>query len=262
MVVLIIYLQLVSYFDFMEKFMSFLHRIKKLIKQRVRFLYPSFEEKIAPLVSSQANHIVDLHNSRKSGKALFIDMGSNLGQGFRFFSRYYSPDIFDYRLIEANPCCIEQLKRNVSKLYNNHFWNGSWEIINVAVSNKNGSLKLYGLVEDKRGKVSNGASVIKNHNSVFYNSNESKALEVKSVKASDLIKDASQKYSTIVVKMDIEASEYDALEDLIASGYINKIAHIYVEWHSKYFSAEKIGDLIVRENKIKTYLSNKLTDWR
>ncbi len=131
----------------------------------------------------------------------------------------------------------------------------------MAISNKNGVLKLYGLVEDKRGKVSNGASVIKDHNSAFYESNENKALEVKSVKASDLIKDASQKYSTIVVKMDIEASEYDALEDLIDSGYINKIAHIYVEWHSQYFSAEKIGDLIIRENKIKTCLAGKQTDW-
>ncbi len=65
--------------------MSLLHRIKKLIRRRIRFLYPSFEERIAPLVSSQANDIIDLHNSRKSGKALFIDMGSNLGQGFRFF---------------------------------------------------------------------------------------------------------------------------------------------------------------------------------
>ncbi|MBW1616580.1 MAG: FkbM family methyltransferase [Deltaproteobacteria bacterium] len=241
--------------------MSFLSMIKKLIRRRIEFLYPSFEKRIAPLAARQAKDIVDLHGSRKSGKALFIDMGSNLGQGFNFFSRYYNPDIFDYRLIEANPFCIDQLKSNVSKLYKEHSWNGSWEIINAAISNKNGILKLYGLVEDKRGKVSDGASVVKDHNSAFYESNENKALEVKSIKASDFIKEASQKYSTIAVKMDIEASEYDALEDLINSGYIDKIDHIYVEWHSRYFSDKKVGDLIIREKQIKARLAGKQTDW-
>ena len=241
--------------------MSFFRRMKKRLWWRLGFSYPSFEERIAPIVSRQANNIVNLYNIRKRGKALFIDMGSNLGQGFRFFSHYYSPNIFDYWLIEANPFCINQLNDNVSKLYNSYSWSGSWDIYNAAVSNKDGILKLYGLVEDKRGKTSDGASVNKNHNSVFYNSDESKALDVKSVKASNLIEDASQRYSTIIVKMDIEASEYDVLEDLIATQYIHKIAHVYIEWHSKYFSNDKVGDLIVRTNRIKAYLFGKQTDW-
>lgn len=241
--------------------MSVLTSIKKRLFRKLGLSESSFEEKITPLVSSQAITIANSHTCRTRDKALFIDMGSNLGQGFRFFSKHYSPNIFDYWLIEANPFCIDPLKTNVSNLYNKHSWSGMWEIKNTAISNKNGTLKLYGLIESMRGKISEGASVIKDHNSIWYNSDESQALEIQSVKASELIENASKQYSTIVVKMDIEASEYDALDDLIHTGFINKINHIYVEWHSQYFSADKVGDILIRENKIKTFLSNKLTDW-
>ena len=61
--------------------------------------------------------------------------------------------------------------------------------------------------------------------------------------------------------MDIEASEYDVLEDLIATDLIDRINHIYVEWHSQFFSADKIGNILVRENRIKAALSGKLTEW-
>ena len=235
--------------------------LTNVIKRLWRKFGPSFEKRIAPLVSNQANTIASLHKSRTNDKALFIDMGSNVGQGFRFFSEHYSPNIFDYWLIEANPFCIDPLRINVCKLYDKYSWSGGWEIINAAVSDQNGTLKLYGLVENKRGNTSTGASIVKSHNSRFYNSNENEALEVQSMRASKLLEDASKKYSTIVVKMDIESSEYDALEDLIHTGLINKVDHIYVEWHSQYFSSDKLGDILVRENKIKACLSDKLTNW-
>ena len=241
--------------------MSFLGRVKRRIQHQLGLLPDSFETIIAPLVSDQATNIMALHTASTSGKALFIDMGSNLGQGFNFFSKYYDPNIFDYWLIEANPYCIDQLSSNVSKRYKDLSWVGTWKIINVAISNFEGNLKLYGLVEDHRGKTSDGASVIKEHNSAFYDSDESKAIEVKAVKASKLVEDAAQKYATIVVKMDIEAAEYDALEDMIASGSIDKVSHIYVEWHSEYFVADKRSKVLAREIMIKSYLSDKQTDW-
>lgn len=217
--------------------------------------------KMERLVSRQARQIIELHTSRDSGRGLFIDMGSNLGQGFRFFSDYYDPNLFDYWFVEANPFCLDPLRKNVADLYAVHGWNGKWEVIHAAVSNKDGTVSLYGLVEDERGKTSDGASVIKEHNSALYKSNEEKAIKVQSVNASRLIENAAEKYATIVVKMDIESSEYDALEDLMGTGSINRISHLYVEWHSKYFSADKAGETFARERKIKELLSDKLTDW-
>jgi FkbM family methyltransferase len=243
--------------------MSLISMALRRLKRKLGLSSPTFEENenIAPLISSQAKIIIGSHFKNKGSRALFIDMGSNLGQGFRFFSKYYNPNIFDYWLIEANPFCISSLHTNISKLYKRHSWKGNWKIINKAISYKDGTVQLFGLVEDQRGKTSDGASIIKDHNSKFYNSDYDQSLEVQSIKASNLINDALGEYSTIVIKMDIEASEYDALEDLIRTGYINNISHIYVEWHSQCFSENKIGDILIRENRIKKHLSNKLTEW-
>ncbi|MGH8023179.1 MAG: FkbM family methyltransferase, partial [Limisphaerales bacterium] len=175
------------------------------------------------LVTRQARHLIKAHTSQSSGKALFIDMGSNLGQGFKFFSRYYDPNIFDYWLVEPNPFCLDSLKKNVSEAYIANGWTGEWQIINAAVFSADGTLSLYGLVEDHRGKTSDGASVIKDHGSARYKSDENQALKVRSIRASKFISDAADKYSTIVVKMDIESSEYDVLEDLIGTGLVNTI---------------------------------------
>lgn len=240
---------------------SVLVREKKRIQQKLGLLEPSFEDKISPVVETQALAIIKAHQKTTQDNALFIDMGSNLGQGFEFFSTYYDPDIFDYWLIEPNPFCINALRGHVADLYKKHGWKNDWEIREQAVSNKNGILKLYGLVEDARGDTSSGASVIQDHNSVYYNTDEDKAVKVKSKKASTILREASKKYKTIVVKMDIESSEYDALEDLISTGLIKKIDHIYVEWHAEYFSKEKLGDILKRENSIKKILGEKLTNW-
>lgn len=240
--------------------MSTIHRMK-LGWRGLAKAFPSHKRKMSLIVEEQAQSLTVESNSHKKTQALFIDMGSNLGQGFRFFSKHYSPNIFDYWLIEVNPYCIEPLRANISKLYSSHAWSGNWEIINKAVSTKNGTLKLYGLVEDKRGQLSVGASVIKDHNSIYYHSNEAKALKVPSLAVSELVTNASKKYSTIVVKMDIESAEYDVLDDLINSGAVNKIDYLYVEWHSQYFSSDKQDNILARESKIKTFLSGKLTDW-
>ncbi len=214
------------------------------------------EVTIAPLVSYQAHRIIESH----TGRALFIDMGSNIGQAFRFFSKYYNPNIFDYWLVEPNPFCIGPLYTTVSTRYATHSWKGNWTIMNVAVSRTDGMLPLYGLLEGKKGKTSQGASVIKDHNSLFYASTDT-PLMVASVRASKLIESACRTYSTLIVKMDIEASEYDVLEDLMSTGYSEKISRLYVEWHSQYLSDNKKGAILAREHRIKTCLSEKLTDW-
>jgi FkbM family methyltransferase len=220
------------------------HILKNLAALLKRRLSPSFEKSITPLVRQQADRVMAAHR-QKSGKALFIDMGSNLGQGFRFFSRFYGPDLFDYWLIEANPLCIEQLRSTIKGLYRQHRWQGEWDIINKAVSDREGELSLYGLVEDHRGKTSSGASIVPEHNSALYTSDE----------------EAARRYATIVVKMDIESAEYDALDDLIATGCIDKIDHLYVEWHSQYYAEDTRQPIQAREHRLKQQIRHKLTDW-
>ena len=54
-------------------------------------------------------------NLSKDKKGLFIDCGSNLGQGFTFFEQYFPLKIFDYILVEPNPFCEEELIKKINQ---------------------------------------------------------------------------------------------------------------------------------------------------
>ena len=41
----------------------------------------------------------------ENSENLFVDVGSNLGQGFNFFKQYFITKNYDYLLIEPNPYC-------------------------------------------------------------------------------------------------------------------------------------------------------------
>jgi len=50
---------------------------------------------------------IDSKNLSNSERVLFVDLGANLGQGFRWFSRYYNSSNIDFELFEPNPFCFE-----------------------------------------------------------------------------------------------------------------------------------------------------------
>lgn len=176
-------------------------------------------------------------------KGLFLDCGSNLGQGFSYFKEYFRPNLYDYILIEPNPYCALQLAKLKDR------WEAI-EIIEAAVSTKVDRVKFYGLTEDDRGKTSDGGSVLKDHNSSFYTADETKAIEVNTFSLSDLIQAKKANYSSIVLKLDIEGSEYEVLEDLIANNTHTCFDALYVEFHSQYMLEPKRGIYKKRESEI------------
>jgi len=179
----------------------------------------------------------------KRGKKLFIDCGTNLGQGFEFFKNYFPLKDFDAVLIEPNPYCIKSI---VEKYGNNSKIN----LLQKAVWIDNSILKFYGLVEDERGETSTGASVIKSHNGTMYNVDEKKSIEVEGFSFSDFLHLKSKEYDVIIVKLDIESSEYVVLDDIIRRGTINKINHIFVEFHSDYFNSSEKNYYVDLEKSI------------
>ena len=48
-----------------------------------------------------------------SKKNLFIDLGTNLGQGFNYFIKFFKLEKFDYLLVEPNP----NLKDHINSLF-------------------------------------------------------------------------------------------------------------------------------------------------
>ena len=212
-------------------------------------------------------------SGRSSMNPLFIDMGSNLGQGFAFFSKYYVPGAWDYVFVEPNPYCVNELRARLAArasqiqatLCESAFAGKSvfnYQIIEATVAGSDGITLLYGLTEDSRGQTSDGASINSEHNSDFYSSDPTTALEVQSFAAGPFVKRLSEGRPCVVVKMDIEGAEYVALENMLSCGALDCVSRMYIEWHAKYFSKELRGKYEKIEKDLKDRLPGfKVFDW-
>jgi FkbM family methyltransferase len=182
---------------------------------------------------------------RKAGaRGLFVDCGSNVGQGFGYFSRYYPARYFDYILIEPNPHCVAELRQKVADL------DARIDIIDQAASTRADQVKLYGLCEGNKGNKSDGASIVKEHASTLYQADEERAINVKSFSLAELLHDRARNYASVVMKMDIEGAECDVLEDLVQTGAAALLDAVYVEFHSQYMVEPDRTKYATRERTI------------
>lgn len=183
-------------------------------------------------------------------KNLFIDLGTNMGQGFNYFKKFFKLEKFDYLLVEPNP----NLKDEIEALIKKNNYKNNISFINKAAYIKNTKTKLFGTVEDKRGKISEGASIINVHNSNLYNSDYENGLWVDTFDIIQEIKNLNS-YDSIIIKMDIEGAEYDILEELIIqNNKIKNLKHIFIEFHSRFMDKVNKKKFKIRENKIKQEL--------
>lgn len=174
----------------------------------------------------QSREIKSLIDSKKKG--LFIDCGANLGQGFTYFSRFYSPNKFDYLVIEPNPYCQKLLRDAILKIVPEN----QFIIIEKAASIAKGSCLFYGLTPLEGGQHSEGASIIAEHNTKYYEPNADNAIGVLTFPLGDLINEYSEVYNVIVLKLDVEGAEYSIIPHLFDTGAALKLKHIYIEFHS------------------------------
>lgn len=159
---------------------------------------------------------------------LFVDAGSNRGQGFRWFSRYFTPDSYDYALFEPNPNCRGVLTSIIAG------FDGRATLNPVGVGTRDEEVPFYGLDETEGGAFSEGGSVNASHNAESYTADTSKAVTVKVIDFGAFLQAQSGKYDKIVVKMDIEGAENDVLEHLIETGAHKLIDTLYAEFHSRF----------------------------
>jgi len=169
---------------------------------------------------------------KAKGKGLFLDCGSNLGQGYTFFSQYFKPDLYDPYLIEPNPNCMEVLRDKFKSIEKANF-------IEAAAWINEDDLSFFGLVENERGATSDGGSVIKDHNSKMYESDAENSITVKAISLAKLIKEKANAYDQVIIKMDIESSEYAVLEDLIKTGAAKHVDFMFIEFHHQYFKDQE-----------------------
>ena len=193
----------------------------------------------------------NLKLNKSSKKGLFIDCGSNLGQGYDFFSKYFPISRFDHVLVEPNPNCIFELE---NKYLNKGMQLGSLKIISKAADIKDGKALFYGLNNEEKGQFSDGASIKEFHNSALYEINKKDALEVETFDFSNFINEINKNYDLIIVKMDIEGSEYSILRKLLDDNNAKYIDLIFVEFHSEYMVKNQKKEFKKIENQlIKAY---------
>ena len=196
------------------------------ITDKVRFLKLIF-------ISSKINR------KKEIKKKLFIDLGANIGQAYELFSYFF--DTYDFILIEPNNECIKHLEKLKIKK------NSIKKIINKAASINDGHTDLY--LNDMLLNHQ-GASIQEFHNKEMLSNN----IVTKKVQTFNFVKffiEHSKKYDSIILKIDIEGSEYTILEELIKLEAFKKIEYLFVEFHSYlYINNEKSQFYKQKEKKL------------
>lgn len=197
-------------------------------------------------------------------KNILLDLGTHYGQGLReFITRFKVDSSWCVYTFEANPVTF--------KKFTNDFFHLTPYVkaYNMAVSNHYGTIDINLETPPNEDADGMGSSVISLENwdpwgnktsTNFFHSKS----EVFCFDLSDFIQKKFSKDDNIVIKMDIEGSEYVTLEKMIEDKTIEYVNHISVEWHSRYFmNKEEIQN---RENnlieKMKNYERLSLESWR
>ena len=145
---------------------------------------------------------------------IFIDLGAHDGNSVELFLKNYKDaDSFSIHSFEPNPYLVKKYKQSYP-LFN---------IYQKAASNKNGTAKFY-----LGNPLSSTLRTDKTTGDICYE----KPINVEIINLSQFILENFSKSDFIIIKMDIEGSEYDVipklLEDGLFDGYINLL---YGEWH-------------------------------
>jgi FkbM family methyltransferase len=185
---------------------------------------------------------------------VFIDCGTHCGQGLRhFIDRFKIDKSWSVHTFEANPVTY--------KIYveNHHQQNDYVMHYNVALSNFDGFTTINIETPPGEGDTGQASSIVSlekwNPWGGELRKNFINSAKVPCWSLSRFIKENFTKEDKIVIKMDIEGSEYDVLEQMIEDGTIEWVDHISVEYHSRFFiNAEEI---IEREKKIKSKIKTE-----
>jgi FkbM family methyltransferase len=154
---------------------------------------------------------------------VFLDCGSNLGQGFEHFRNQFGTTNITYELFEPNPRCFSILQSKYAEL---HYV----KLHNCAVSTQDGQTSFYFNTE-----FDVGGTIIKDHNSQYYNTQTcSKQVYVRLVNLIHIIDQLHEARAQIYIKLDIESAEYDILSTLMHTGNFHKVSHMWCEFHSQY----------------------------
>jgi FkbM family methyltransferase len=156
-------------------------------------------------------------------RKIFIDCGSHDGCSVRKFDDLYDVDNeYEFHCFEGNPNLFKWHPVNKRCVFNNNIVGGSSNPVDFFVHDTSGgsttSKKKH---EDYLKKYSQVASLGAFSPTIKYNP----------IVLSEYIQKNFKEDDFIVLKLDIEGSEYEVLQDLIDKNCLSYIDSIFIEWH-------------------------------
>ncbi len=194
----------------------------------------------------------------------FFDCGTHMFQGFGDFSSRYNIDSsWKCYCFEANPITYSESKVVYDKLSLTY----DIEHLNCAISNTDGvatikcpKVKSYGF-QVEPGIFADQVSNILDTPLEYWN-NEYQEHDIKAIDFSKFLKDTVTEDDYVLIKMDIEGSEFSVLDKIIEDENINLIDEIYVEFHERHFADQNYYKQKKEEYmKIFSKKGIKLTEW-
>lgn len=151
-------------------------------------------------------------------KKVFIDCGANNGSSIELFlSKYPNASKFEIHSFECNPKLVQQLNQ---KYPHKNF--PSIFIYNKAVSIKDGESNFY-----IGNHLSSSLRVDKKTGGIKYNN----PFKVVTVDLHNFIVSNFSQEDYIILKLDIEGSEYDILPHLLQQNTFTFVNELFGEWH-------------------------------
>jgi FkbM family methyltransferase len=187
-------------------------------------------------------------------RKIFLDCGTHFGQGLAQIATNRAMDnTWEIMSWEANPitfCLFD--KTFFRKDLNITFFNQAIGINNEKI--------ILNVETTKEGySTGMGSSIIDldKWNSPLHSGTFKEKVFVDSIDFSSFILENFTKDDHIILKMDIEGSEYNVLEKMINDSSLDLISEIYVEWHSWVFSNSDKEEILIREQAIINELNAK-----
>ena len=190
---------------------------------------------------------------------LFIDCGTNLGQGLKHFNdkfNLFNNPEFDIYTFEPNPYIeLYSMFDNVKNLkkINKAVWINEEPIKFICKGKKDYEIRKRYNEERFQGGGSQIECTkkqydIPEHVEVDYTN-------VEAIDFSKFLKNNSDKYSEIIVKMDIEGAEFQIIDHLIENDTLKLITELFIETHGRFNFPEnewnnKKKDIEIIENKL------------
>jgi len=188
---------------------------------------------------------------RKNKKKIFLDCGTHMFQGLsQFIEKINIDTTWEIHCFESNPIVYKKSQDIREKFEKNGF---NINHYNLAVSDTNGFVKVNCAYSFEGDYVHLGSNILKSpptmdikYDDTFKYKDED--IQVQAIKFSDKLKDICSEEDMVILKLDIEGSEFSVLDDIIESETYKLLDEIYIEFHERFFE-----NIALYQDKIRGY---------